>query len=338
MEENKNEGIHEENKIEAIHEENKIEAMQDGTQEDIMNAEEYPMEEIQEGPIKHARKGWGRAMVYAVGLILLALAIQMISGIGAGVFLTIKMTIQYGGDTEQVLANYQNEILESGFLNIVVAITTVITTTLFGLWYKFKYAKKSQMEQFNSKMKKAFAPDQIGFLLLLAVTCYILAMNVIIIIGYLSEGTLDTYRQMTQLAFSEGPITFILAVFLAPIGEECLVRGLIQRRLEKYLPMTAVLIIVAVLFGILHANIVQGIFVIPLGLATGYLSYKFQSVLPAILLHMVYNFIPQVIDLVPGTILDQDIVWQIAAVVLVICTVVVKKAMSGREKLNVDEN
>ncbi|MDE7205836.1 MAG: CPBP family intramembrane metalloprotease, partial [Lachnospiraceae bacterium] len=91
----------------------------------------------------------------------------------------------------------------------------------------------------------------------------------------------------------------LAAVLLAPISEECIMRGMIFLNLKKYFSAPAAIVIQAVIFGIFHMNWVQGIYVIPVGLALGFLAEKSKSVLPCIYMHMLNNFMSIVLALLP---------------------------------------
>lgn len=301
------------------------------------NAEEIKPEEQQlTGGVQ---KGWILSILYALGLIALMLGIQVTLGIAGAVVEMAWMLISSGGDTEQVMANYQEEVMNNGFLTTISVIATLVTTTLFGLWYKLKYVKHYDRKQFCSTMKEAFTVPKTVYFVLVAVTCYVLAINIVNVINFFSSESVDAYMQVAEsLTSGNGVLSFLLIVVLAPIGEECLVRGLIQRRLGKYFPIIGVLVLETLFFGLMHANIVQALYVIPLGAATGYLSYRYKSVLPAILFHAFYNFTPRIIALLPETITNQDLTWYIAAAVLTVCAVVLWQPVMGKEQRYVDED
>lgn len=301
--------------------------------------EKQVIEEVTEFPVKKVQKGWGKAILYTVGLLALAFAIQLIIGVGAGIILVVKTLLENGGHMERLMTDYMTQFAESGIINAASAIASLIAAVVFGLWYKLQYARHYKAEQFKQTLHSAFTLNRVAFIVLTAVTCYVLACNVMIILDYVGSSALDQYLEMAQLVFDDGILTFIMTVIFAPIGEECLVRGLIQRRLEKYFPMLAVLLIESICFGILHGNIVQGIYVLPIGMMAGYLSYKYRSVLPAILLHMIYNSMSYIIDLIPEAITDQNLIWHIAAVILVMvmCIIMFGNPEHKEEHVNVSE-
>lgn len=78
------------------------------------------------------------------------------------------------------------------------------------------------------------------------------------------------------------------AGLLAPVVEELFFRGLLQRAYQRRGPVIGI-IASALLFAFFHLDIFQGTAVIGLGLAAAYLSWRYSSVLPAILLHIGHN-------------------------------------------------
>ena len=49
-------------------------------------------------------------------------------------------------------------------------------------------------------------------------------------------------------------------------------------------------------------NIMQGLYVLPLALALGYTAYRTKSVYPCILMHMVNNFMPSLLAVLPESV------------------------------------
>lgn len=85
-------------------------------------------------------------------------------------------------------------------------------------------------------------------------------------------------------------IAFLVTAVLAPIIEEVLFRGLILEKLSHAFSAKTAIIISAVLFGIAHGNIEQGIFAGIFGIALGYAYMKTHSIIPGIIGHFVNNF------------------------------------------------
>ena len=67
----------------------------------------------------------------------------------------------------------------------------------------------------------------------------------------------------------------LAAVFLLPFFEELIFRGAILRHLLPY-GVNFAIVTQAVLFGLWHLNLYQGIFAVPMGLILGYVAYHFS--------------------------------------------------------------
>ncbi|MEY8320935.1 type II CAAX endopeptidase family protein [Lachnospiraceae bacterium 46-61] len=107
---------------------------------------------------------------------------------------------------------------------------------------------------------------------------------------------------------------FIYSVIVAPIAEEILCRGIIMTYLEKYGKTFAVLI-TAMLFGLLHQNIVQFPITMMIGVLFGYLAQRY-SLTSAIMLHVLNNLSVEITGMLGER---YDIVWQLDALFLYFC-------------------
>ena len=94
-------------------------------------------------------------------------------------------------------------------------------------------------------------------------------------------------RPETLLGFI---LLFIAVAIIAPIGEELLFRGFFQQVLEKHWKdVTRAILITALLFSMLHMNPYWFAQIYILGVILGFIAWKTQSVLPALILHGMNN-------------------------------------------------
>lgn len=100
--------------------------------------------------------------------------------------------------------------------------------------------------------------------------------------AYLSDTTLTVYSMMTL---------FVIIGLITPIFEELFFRGLILSRLHLGFGPIFAVVISSILFSVSHLNIIQGIYVFPVGLLAGYLVIKTGSIQSSIWLHVVYNMV-----------------------------------------------
>ena len=83
---------------------------------------------------------------------------------------------------------------------------------------------------------------------------------------------------------------FLAVVIIAPIGEEIVFRGFLQKFLEKYWrDTTRAILVTSLFFAMIHFNPFWTIQIYLLGIILGFLAWKTRSVIPSILLHIVNN-------------------------------------------------
>ena len=96
----------------------------------------------------------------------------------------------------------------------------------------------------------------------------------------------ETFRTM---AGQTGILSFILIVIVAPVLEELIFRGImLDGLLKKYTPMRSIMIS-SLLFGFVHLNPWQFIAGFVIGIFCGWVYYKTQSLMPAIIIHAAAN-------------------------------------------------
>ncbi|WP_026882865.1 CPBP family intramembrane glutamic endopeptidase [Clostridium akagii] len=81
----------------------------------------------------------------------------------------------------------------------------------------------------------------------------------------------------------------VAVLILAPIFEEILFRGIILSEIRENLRVIPAVIIQAVIFGIYHMNIFQGIYTAVLGLILGYVCVRTMTILSSIIAHITFN-------------------------------------------------
>ena len=90
-------------------------------------------------------------------------------------------------------------------------------------------------------------------------------------------------------------LVFAGAVIVAPLAEEFAMRGIVMGSLRKFGDNFAV-IVSAILFGLMHGNLVQIPFAFVVGLALGYAVIKTGSITTGILIHFINNFLATVLS------------------------------------------
>lgn len=170
------------------------------------------------------------------------------------------------------------------FLSMTYAIAALV---LFGFWYRKKLAPAQERVPVTS----AFHPWILLALLLLSVGLQYVISYLMNFIGMLRPDWMQSYSELIDTAgigtFS--PLTIIYAILIAPVSEELVFRGVTFGYAKKALPVTGAICLQAVLFGIFHLNMIQGIYAAFLGLFLGYLCEAGGSIAIPIVFHAFFN-------------------------------------------------
>ncbi|MBD5131391.1 MAG: CPBP family intramembrane metalloprotease [Clostridiales bacterium] len=102
----------------------------------------------------------------------------------------------------------------------------------------------------------------------------------------------------------------IASVFLAPVCEEIIYRGVLATGLRKKKSATVAIVLSALAFMLMHMSPAQVVFQFALGAVSAFILLKSGRLLPSILLHATANSLALVIDLTPlGAGLGDCVAW-----------------------------
>ncbi|WP_075720645.1 CPBP family intramembrane glutamic endopeptidase [Roseburia sp. 499] len=229
---------------------------------------------------------------------LLAFGLQLIVSIIAVVVKSFSLLAEHPellSDIELYLSTLMNSIM-GDFSIWISAIYAVIAALALGFWYWKKFApkkvpKRKPGEIINLKMF-------VGVLALMVGLQY-LSTYIVGLVYLINPNWYYTYESlMENVGFTD--ISVILAIYsviIAPISEELIFRGVTLHYAKKTMPFWVANIFQALLFGVFHANVVQGTYAFVVGLFCGYVCYKGDSIYLSILFHMLFNiwgtFVPE---------------------------------------------
>jgi hypothetical protein len=118
-----------------------------------------------------------------------------------------------------------------------------------------------------------------------------LAMNNILSYVQLAAYS-GSYQTVQETFYSSSLLWEVIALgIITPIAEEYLYRWIIYRRLRSWLGCTRGILVCALVFGIIHLNLVQFVYASVLGLLLCILTEYYQDVRPAMLGHMTANIL-----------------------------------------------
>ncbi|MGN0424592.1 MAG: lysostaphin resistance A-like protein [Acetatifactor sp.] len=179
--------------------------------------------------------------------------------------------------------------LVSGCASLGVFLYHIIGIFVFGLWYYLSFRKPRPT--MGATIRKTTLPAILVAAICGVAMCFF-SNGTIIVENALFPKLVDNYMQlMEQAGFGVDVFTIIASILLAPIGEEFLCRGLTLKFAKKCFGKFWISnILQAFLFGVIHANWVQGIYAFFIGLVLGYLAERYHTLIPCIILHFVVNF------------------------------------------------
>lgn len=273
--------------------------------------QDVTVEQAQNQPKKKVWKG----ILFSVLAMVAVFAIQMIVGIPAAAILMVQCTVQAGGDANAATELYMEAATGTEFMTNLLVASTAVYGIVVLLWYKLAYVKKYTAEKREAFKENVLKGKVLISLVIVAVGCYCFDILVATVVSIISPEALEAFNSLMDSALGGDELmAFLAVVILAPIAEELLFRGIIFRMLVKHWSEIAAVIVSALLFGIFHMNLMQAIYVLPIGLLLGYTAYKCKSVLPCILIHMINNFMPYVLGVLPESL---QVEWFFAIIVLV---------------------
>lgn len=177
-------------------------------------------------------------------------------------------------------------------MNLVSCVVYMVPAVAFILWYWFEVVRRSGPASFARAQIKRVTPAGVLWTFILA---YAVQHAVSIIIGFLAILLPETVEAYAELVESAGMTDYSLAwvfavVILPPLVEETVFRGLIFHYLKKGgAGFWAANLIQAVLFGIYHGNLVQGIYAFCIGVLLGYLAERYSSLIIPVMVHALFN-------------------------------------------------
>ena len=149
----------------------------------------------------------------------------------------------------------------------------------------------------------------------------------------------NQYISAETMLFSSNIFVEIAVVgVLVPIAEEMLNRGLVFRRMRDYVSFWPAAILSAVLFALMHGNIVQGLYAFGVGLLMAYVYERSGRLWASILLHITANTCSVLITELPwiSNRLSEDrwfyLSMAVAAVLIVVCILGIEAARKARAR------
>lgn len=233
------------------------------------------------------------------GLVLLYVSVyllaQIIVGIAFGVVYAFKIgfesSLKPGGQSNDPANAFSVENI-SRFVteNLSWIVLVSILIAMITYWVVFIVRQENMITRCSFK-KMPFQH---------VILAMILGLSMNFIVGYVltllsqikSLGPVfaDYEKMAGQITGGSNLMLVLLTTgIIVPVFEEFLFRGLVFNELKGHINIKAAIVIQAVIFGLVHLNVVQGAYAAAIGLILGYIYYWSGSLFASILVHMVLN-------------------------------------------------
>jgi len=154
------------------------------------------------------------------------------------------------------------------------------------LWL-FHKDRKEEMVMGKTRPQK-LSPDKYSILAVLGIVVCIAANNLITLSSVSSLSA--SYETTAQYLYSSSfPMQILCLGIIIPITEELVMRGLVYKRMCSMMTPKRAMVLSALIFGIMHGNIVQFIYATGLGMLLAYIYECYGSVKAPAFIHIVLN-------------------------------------------------
>lgn len=163
---------------------------------------------------------------------------------------------------------------------------------LFGIWFYLTVLLKEGTGVYLRKSTKRVSLACFGWTLLLTLAMQHATSLIFLLFQLISPEALSDYNDLVEgSSMMQYSFLWVFStLILPPLAEEIIFRGLIMKYLQRAGAAFVVAnLIQAVLFGIFHQNLVQGVYAAVLGFILGYLAWRYDSLLVPMFMHFLYN-------------------------------------------------
>lgn len=178
-------------------------------------------------------------------------------------------------------------MLGSSFLELVNITYGLSVLAIFAFWFYKKFRSTEQRT-----FVRNFNPLIIVGILLCAAGLQYLSNYIVTFTAMIHEEWLDYYVSLIEMAGLDDSVSVIMMIYsvlVAPICEELIFRGVTMQYAKKAMPFWVANLFQALLFGIYHMNVIQGVYAFVIGIMLGYIYEKGGSIYLSILFHMIFN-------------------------------------------------
>ncbi len=232
--------------------------------------------------MKNFWKQLGKAICY----FLLYYGGQIVVSVGYLVLYSFKASFEAsmnGGmlDVDAIsIAAAESLLKQQNNIIIISSIFTILFLLIFFLIRKKNVLTEASVVK--ARGKNYFYGVGLGF-------GYMLVLN--FGLQFLPESWLEAYGAHSNILLEGSDFAiFVSTVIMAPVIEELIFRGLMLSRLRKGMSDWVAILVSALIFGLAHGQILWMAYTFVMGVVFALVAVKSESVLPSMVMHMVFNF------------------------------------------------
>lgn len=194
----------------------------------------------------------------------------------------------------------QQRVMVSNALYSISIVASIVCGVVFAVWY-YGALSVGTKEERRARFLYFATRHNIFPFLILGLGCQFFTSGFMAMIQSYFPKTFEQYSEVLELLTSGRlELVILFAVVIAPIVEELIFRGVIMHLVGMGNTRLVTNLFQAILFGIYHGNIVQGIYAAVLGMLLGYAKLKYQTIAAPLLLHMIINASSFLVNIFPS--------------------------------------
>ena len=224
---------------------------------------------------------------------LYAFLVFILTGVGmiliAILFLTVTM-IAGGLAAGEVGMDLVEDLYGTSYYEYLDVVCYTTVGAPFIIWYCFSFRRREQRP--FQRIGGRLSPVSFLWTGILAVGLSYFARLIMFAIALVNPIAVESYDNFAGSVGMQGYslMWVFTTLVLAPIVEETIFRGLILKYLQRAGAAFLVAnLIQAACFGIYHGNIAQGIYTFVSGLFFGYVAWRYDSLIPGMFMHFLFN-------------------------------------------------
>lgn len=174
------------------------------------------------------------------------------------------------------------------YISVAYATVSIVVCLI---WYYRTFGKKETFRRPFKNLTSNWGLFVAG-IALISVGMQYLCVYITNAIAVVRPDIYQEYQKLLEMAGFTDDISVglvIYAVILGPISEELIFRGLTLKYARKVMPFVWANVAQALMFALFHQNTMQGMYTFFVGLAFGYIAYKYDSIVVSIISHMLFN-------------------------------------------------